>query len=133
MATSSKVQFALEALREQATSAIDARIKVQEEVVAIYQDEAAHTARITEWRAEQEERIHELSDKIASVSDVELLRFKIAPQPETDKFEARKATRDLANLRDLKAQIEAKAASLVPDEDGNITLTKTQLSDFFGL
>lgn len=133
MATSSKVQFSLETLKQKALESMDARIKSAERVVASFEDDAALSERIKEWRAEQETRVSDLFRSLDEIADHTLAKWKIQPLPETSTYERDRAVSDLRRLRDLRTKIVAKAESLVPDDAGNISLTKTQLQEFFGL
>lgn len=133
MATSSKVKFRLETLKEKALESIDFRIAQQRLHVESFDDDEALEQRITEWRARQEERISDLFRSLDEADNHRLSKFKIDPIPEVDRWERQRAERDLASLENKRTQILAKSESLVPDEDGSIALTKTQLSEFFGL
>lgn len=135
MASSSKVMFKLETLREKALESIDFRIAQKQLEVASFEDEAALTQRIKDWRARQETRIAELFSQLGEggIGDHQLAKWKIQPIPETDRYERDRAERDLRNLEATRSRIVAKSESLVADEDGNISLTKTQLNEFFGL
>lgn len=136
MATSSKVQFRLETLKEKALESIDFRIAQQRLLVESFDDDAALEQRIAEWRARQEERISDLFRRLSDdrgLDNHSLSKFKIDPIPEVDRWERQRAERDLASLENKRTQILAKSESLVADEDGNIALTKTQLNEFFGL
>lgn len=135
MATSSKVLFRLETLKEKALESIDFRISQKEQEIASYFDEEAMNSLVNQWRARQEERISDLFRRLGEdgISNAELAKFKVSPMPEIDEFEMRRAQRDLQSLVVTRSKIEAKADSLVPDKDGSISLTKTQLQEFFGL
>lgn len=136
MATSSKVQFRLETLKEKALESIDFRIAQQRLLVESFDDDAALEQRVTDWRARQEERISDLFRRLSDDSGIDnhsLAKWKIEPIPEVDKWERQRAERDLQGLENKRTQILAKSESLVADEDGNIALTKTQLAEFFGL
>lgn len=136
MATSSKVQFRLETLREKAVESIDFRIAQQRLLVESFDDDEALEQRVAEWRAEQEQRISDLFRRLSDEKGIDnhsLAKWKIAPIPEVDRWERQRAERDLQALENKRTQILAKSESLVADEDGNIALTKTQLSEFFGL
>ena len=136
MATSSKVVFKLDTLREKALDSINHRIAVARLHVESFEDEEALAQRITEWRARQEQRISDLFSRLGGedqIGDYELSKWKLDSIPEVDRYERRDAERKLRELEAKRTQIEAKSAALVADEDGNIALTKTQLSEFFGL
>lgn len=134
MATSSKVQFKLEKLQEQALAAIDQRIQYAQIEVGSYDDETLQAQRVEEWRFQQNQRVKDLAARVETLSHRELAQFKIMPIPDnSDTFERNKAERNLRELENRRTQIVAKSESLVPDEDGNIALTKTQLEEFFGL
>lgn len=135
MATSSKVQFNLDTLKEKALESIDFRIGQKRIEVEAFGDQSAQDTLVRQWRAKQEERVSDLFRRLGDdgVSDKELATFKIQPIPEVDNRERSRAVHDLSRLETLRSQIIAKAESLVADEDGNIALTKTQLSEFFAL
>lgn len=133
MATSSKVQFNLETLKKKALESIDFRIAQKQTEVDSFDDDDAFAETVKEWRAKQEERISDLFRNINDTDDYQLSRFAIAPIPKQDRWDRARSIRDLEDLQIRKAKITAKMESLVPDEDGNIALTKTQLSEFFGL
>ena len=133
MATSSKVQFKLSVLKEKALEAIDFKIAQQEVVVQSFDDDAALETRISEWRARQEERVSDLFRSLADQDNHRLAKFEIDPIPTVDRWDRQRAERDLNSLRNKRSDMLAKSESLVPDESGNIALTKTQLSEFFGL
>lgn len=135
MATSSKVLFNLETLRSQALESVDMEIKHQETVVASYADDEALEALVKEWRRAQEARISELFRKLGDddITDSELSKFKLEPMPKIDIWERGKAQARLRELENTRRHILAKATALVPDEGGNVSLTKLQLREFFGL
>jgi tRNA splicing endonuclease len=133
MATSSKVQFRLETLKEKALESIDFRIAQQRLLVESFDDDEALEQRITEWRTRQEEKVSDLFRSLGEADNHRLSKFKIDPIPEVDRWERQRAERDLQSMENKRTQILAKSESLVADEDGNIALTKTQLSEFFGL
>ena len=134
MATSSKVVFKLDQLREQAVAAIDDRIAAK--VVEVESHHApAHEAQVREWRARQETRISELFRRLGGddLPNAELADFRIDRMPNRDGYSRERAERELQSLQARRGKIIAKSAALVPDEDGNIALTKTQLQEFFDL
>lgn len=133
MATSSKVQFSLSKLREKALQSIDYRIQQKELEVASYDSDEALTERITEWRARQEEKLSDLFQQLDTVDNHKLSLFKLDSIPKVDLYDRSRAGRELERLRSKRSQIAAKSESLVGDENGNISLTKTQLEEFFGL
>jgi hypothetical protein len=136
MATSSKVQFRLDTLKAKAIESIDFRIAQQRLLVESFDDDAALEQRIVDWRARQEERISDLFRRLSDDTGIDnhsLSKWKIEPIPEVDRWERQRAERDLQSLENKRTQILAKSESLVADAEGNIALTKTQLSEFFGL
>lgn len=135
MATSSKVKFNLETLKEKALESIDFRIGQAETEVASHEDPAALEERINAWRADQEKRVSDLFSRLGDgrMRDRELAEFRIQPMPETSLRDRNRAESNLQRLQATRSQIVAKADSLVPDAEGNISLTKTQLDEFFGL
>jgi hypothetical protein len=135
MATSSKVQFKLSTLKTKAIESIDFRIEQAQREVDSYDNEAILLERIAEWRTRQEERISELFSQLGEggIGDHQLAKWKIQPIPEIDQYGRGRAETALRRLEATRSKIMAKADSLVPDEEGNISLTKTQLEEFFGL
>lgn len=136
MATSSKVMFNLDVLKTKALESIDLRIAQQRLEVESFDDDAALEQRVIDWRARQEERISDLFRRLSDDTGIDnhsLSKWKIDAIPEVDRWERQRAERELSSLEAKRTQIVAKSESLVPDADGNIALTKTQLSEFFGL
>jgi hypothetical protein len=135
MATSSKVRFNLEALRQKALESLDLRITQAKTEVDSYFDDEAMEQRLVEWRAKQEQKISVIFSQLGEggVDDYRLARFALDPIPSVDKYARRDAEQRLAHLVAKRSQVSAKAESLMPDEDGGIALTKTQLAEFFGL
>lgn len=135
MATSSKVLFNLSTLKEKALESIDERISRVKLEIDSYEDPEAQEARIDQWRKDQEKRISDLFARLGDgrMRDRELAEFKVQPMPEVSNRDRYRAESRLRELEDTRSQIVAKADSLVPDAEGNISLTKTQLAEFFGL
>jgi hypothetical protein len=135
MATSSKVVFKLGTLREKALESIDFRIAQQQEEVNLFLSQGELQDLVAQWRADQEAKISEVFSQLGGddLSNEDLARFRLDDFPKVDVHELRRAEYRLKELRALRSQIEAKSESLVGDEDGNISLTKTQLAEFFGL
>lgn len=135
MATSSKVRFNLETLRAKALESIDLRIAQAQREVDSYMDDAALQQRVAEWRARQEEKISSIFRQLGDggVDDYRLSKFALDEIPTVSRWDRRDAERTLERLVAKRSQIVAKADALIPDEDGGIALTKTQLADFFGL
>lgn len=135
MATSSKVKFNLETLKEKALESIDARIASKKEEITSYEDPAQLAESVKQWRARQEQKLSDLFRQLGEggIDDYKLSRFQLEPIPEADRWDRNRAMRELRALEATRTQIVAKAGSLVADEDGNISLTNTQMSEFFGL
>lgn len=136
MATSSKVKFNLETLKKKALESIDERIRLKEVEVESHGDDNALAEVRKTWRAEQERKISDLFRGLGEdgeVDDHTLSQFRIDPIPVIDDYERRRAQSDLQRLKGQRTKIVAKTDSLVPDEEGNLSLTKTQLTEFFGL
>lgn len=136
MATSSKIRFNLESLSTEALKSIDTRIEQAQAKVDSYHDEGAFAQLMAEWRVRQEEKLRGLVARLdnGELADIQLAKFRVDDVPDSgDKYEQR---RDLERVRALevrRGEIQAKANSLVPDADGTISLTKTQLREFFDL
>lgn len=137
MATSSKVRFDLEKLRMEAMKSLGMRIEHARLEVDSYLDDAALAVRVVEWRERQIQKINaiaaQLSENESAVDNHRLSRFALDPIPEVDRWDRKKAEDRLHNLLVTASKMDAKAASLKPDEDGSISLTKTQLQEFFGV
>jgi hypothetical protein len=136
MATSSKVVFSLETLKAKALEAFDARIARAEAHLASYDDDTAYQQEVREWREHQRNLILTLAARIDSgqVADSDLTVPGLRSMPDPPRsWEQERAKADLERLHTQRIKITAKADSLVPDADGNVALTKTQLSEFFGL
>ena len=130
---STKALFNRETLKEQARLHLDLQIAELEAEVARLQDPQSMIPEIAEWRATQEARVTELYENLPSIDDDSLARFSIEPKPRRDSSARRAAQQRLYEYREKRSRVDAKAASLVTDEDGNISLTKTQLHEYFGL
>lgn len=135
MATSSKVQFNLEALQAKAMESISLRIDQKRQELLSYDDETVLIERIDAWRGRQIDRMRSLiaGFETGEVGDSQLAKFELEDIPSVDKYERRKLERELRQLEADRSRIEAKSGSLVADEQGNISLTTTQLQEFFGL
>lgn len=136
MPTSTKVQFNLERLREQSLQAVEDQIANTEASLSALSDDKHFNSLVAAWREVQENRLLDLANRIRSevgVDNYELANFRLDAAPERDKYEERDLKRRLISLEDRRARIMAKSGSLVPDAEGNISLTKTQLAEFFGL
>jgi len=133
MATSTKVQFNLDILRQKAVESLDHRIALAQTRLASYDDDEAMAQRVREWRQAQEAKLSELVAQLPEVDDYRLSKFSLDTIPSVEKWERREAENKLSHLQNLRQQVEAKSSALVPDEQGNISLTPTQLSEFFGL
>lgn len=136
MATSSKVKFDLNQLLGRAIETIDLRIQQAEDKVASHGDEQAFAVRMSEWRKRQEEKIRHLVSQMdnGEVDDYRLSSFALDDAPRRfDKYDKRRDQDRLDHLCTRREQIRAKAGSLVPEDDGSISLTKTQLREFFDL
>lgn len=133
MASSSKVQFNLETLKAEALKSLDERIERKSNRLASFSDDVALEAEVAEWRAAQEARLSDLFRSLETIDNHALSKFKIEPIPERDDYDYRRVARELEELHRLRSQVVAKSNSLVADSEGNVSLTKTQLSEFFGL
>lgn len=135
MATSSKVQFNLEALQAKAMESISLRIDQKRQELLSYDDDTVLAERIDDWRERQHRRLQHLLDSIkeGTVGDSQLSDWSLEEIPSVDKYERRKLERELRQLESEKSRIEAKSGSLVADDKGNISLTTTQLAEFFAL
>jgi hypothetical protein len=135
MATASRIKFKLATLQEKAVEIIDFRILEARRHAASFEDDEALTLRVQEWRARQEAKISDVFRQlgVGGIDDEELATFRLDPIPEVNKWDRQQAERKVHDLEIRRHQITAKSEALVPDEDGNISLTRTQLEEFFGL
>lgn len=138
MATSTKVLFNLETLKTRALEAIDLKIEHSQQVVDSYDSDEALKDRVTEWREQATAMVQDLAGRLSGgeneeVGDYELSKFKVPEIPSVTNYDRRRAQNELHGLQERRALIVAKTESLVGDENGNISLTKTQLQEFFGL
>ena len=131
MATSSKVKFKLESLRDKAVASIDARLVRKQKELEEFDESDALQEKVSAWRDRQNERLRELLD--ADVDNQTLSTFRIEPIPATPTWGRSHVEREIKNLIATRDRVIAKSESLVPDADGNISLTKTQLKEFFEL
>jgi hypothetical protein len=135
MATSSKVVFKLDDLKEKALVALHTRIQAAIEELDNYSEDRWEDY-VEDWRTEQEKRVSHLFSRLGGkdLSNEELSSFRVKSlDRQTWDYKAQAAQAIVNRLQAQEASIRAKSESLVPDEDGNIALTKTQLSEFFGL
>lgn len=133
MASSSKVQFHLDTLRQKALESIDERIRNTRDRLAGIQDKEALLRAREGWRRQQEAKVSALMRSLEEITDYDLSKFKIDPIPDISDYEHREAQRLLDSLLARRSKIVAKMDSLVADAQGNISLTKTQLEEFFAL
>lgn len=133
MPTAAKVRFRLDELQRQAVASLDDRISEAEREADTEASEARYRADLLEWRSRQEKRFSDLFRQLDTIDDLSLAAFRVDPMPEFSRADRSRARRRVDDLRALRSQIAARAASLVPDEDGAVSLTKTQLADIFGL
>lgn len=135
MATSSKVRFSLERLKAKALESLDLRIEQLRERVDNYDSDAEYTRLVNAWRADQKATIAGLTAKVAdgTVTDIELEGFKMRPKPGRDRYQYDRDCHALVALVATRSKVVAKTEALVPDEAGNVSLTKTQLREFFDL
>lgn len=137
MATSSKVRFDLRTLRNKALENIQTRLEEQEKIANEYGDPAFFDERVTEWRTKQIERVLAFASRLREtpddISDQSIAAFRVEEMPTNSRWEYERAVEGIALLQAKKRQIEAKTSALVPDADGSISLTKTQLLEFFGI
>lgn len=133
MSNTSKVVFKLDVLKQRAVEAVDEKIehaKIQYDLVS---DKSTIRVAQATWRERQDSAARDLAANLDNLADKDLIDFRFEPYPEFDEFQAKRAARVLDLLVEQRASVIAKAESLVPDADGNIALTQTQLKNFFGL
>lgn len=137
MATSSKVRFDLETLVDKALESIDLRIQQAQLEVDSHLDPTALAQRVADWRERQITKVRllcqQLEEDEGQVDNHRLSKFSLDEMPESSTYQRRDAQRTLDRLVSTRSQIVAKVSALKPDEDGAISLTKTQLQDIFGL
>lgn len=132
-----KVKFKLEDLKARALESLDARIENAGRNFEQLTDQTVYEEDCIEWRRKAEEQIVNLAHRISigeSMSNVDLSRAALLPnRPQRDEHAIVRARKALEALEAERTKVVAKSESLVADEDGNISLTKSQLSDFFSL
>lgn len=135
MATSSKVLFCLEDLKVNALKALDEQIAHTQAIVNNYDADALYSQQVDDWREDQKATILELAAKVkdGTITDVTLEAFKARAKPTRDRWDHERQKTHLHKLQNDRTRMMAKAEALIPDSDGNIALTKTQLSEFFRL
>lgn len=132
MATSSKTVFKLKTLQEKAVSAIDERIAAKVLEIENF-DRLDQTAELGEWRNGCIAMIEGIYVRRFDCTDAELAGFHLPKKPHLDTYQRDRMEKELQTLQARRAKTMAKSGSLAPDADGNIALTKTQLSEFFDL
>lgn len=132
-----KVKFKLQDLQAKALESIDARLENAGRHFMQLTDRTKFEEDSAEWRRKAEDQIVNLAHRISTgetMSDIDLSRAALLPsRPQHDEYAVNRARKAIENLEAERTKIVAKSESLVPDEDGNISLTKSQLADFFGL
>src|SRR5688500_8340730 len=98
MATSSKVTFKLDLLREKALESIDFRIATARISVESFDDDDALAERIRQWRVRQEEKLREFVAQLDKADDYRVSKFALDPIPEVDRWDRRDARRKLEDL-----------------------------------
>lgn len=135
MPSSAKVQFNLEELKVRALESIDERIAAKGRELEAQNDDTALQADIADWREKEEARLRQLVSDMdqGEVDNHRLVSYSVRPIPKRDSWERSRLQTELSQLEATKSKMLAKTGSLVPDENGNVSLTSTQLKDFFGL
>lgn len=131
MATSSKVRFRLTDLQAKAVEAADDRVaRIVDHLERLKESQEAQRV---QWRIRAEAAVLEFSGVLAAATDEDLAKFRVPPRSSTVDHDLDITSRALARALSDRDSTQAKAAALVPDEDGTIALTKNQLSEFFAL
>lgn len=134
MAGNSKVTFRLSELVSQALVVVTQRVTAQEKVLAEAEaHEASLPDRLIEWREAQQARLDTLEVEFGTMTSEEIAAWRFEAPPAADPWAVGRARSDLSRLLDAAEQVKAKGASLSPDASGNVSLTRAQLSEFFGL
>lgn len=132
-----KVKFKLEDLKAKALESLDTRIEAAGRTYAQMLDDTAHNLEREDWRRKAEAQVIHLAHRLTTeqgITDADLARAAILPnRPQRDEHAIVRARKALEALEAERTKVVAKSESLVPDEQGNISLTKTQLADFFSL
>ena len=130
-----KVKFTLADLQARAVQVLDGRISDVQDRLAAQTDTSALEAKVAKWEAQQRARLVQLAKdmELGLVTRDQLATFRLDPRPQRDAYTQRDAERELRTLTSDREKVLAKSSALVPDADGSISLTQTQLSDFFGL
>lgn len=136
MAGQSKVRFKLEDLKSKALDAIDAQIEQAGRDLEYLLDDDALQRDRDQWRNDVIEKVAGLYNDLQGDLEDRDLKFRLTSfptYPVRDEYTVLRAQKRLKLLEEQRNKVVAKAESLVPDADGNISLTKTALADYFGL
>lgn len=133
MATSAKIRFHLATLQEQALKIADHKVALAQAAYSRVGSEADFERRLDEWEADIRAFVRRLARNLPKMSRAELADVKVPKKPEERSWDRREKRRELESAQMLRQTILTKANALVADEDGTISLTPNQLSEFFGL
>src|SRR3954447_588515 len=111
MATSSKVMFQLEGLREQALAAIDKRIADKQAESDGYAADD-QIAELGEWRNACVTAIEDIFSRRHDVPDSLLEEFRLPKRPRRDQYAKDRAARELAQLQAPRTRMVAQPGPL---------------------
>lgn len=126
-----KVSFDLASLKARALEAIDFRISQKLAEIDALDDDRTLEQQVDAWRSRIAEQVTAMYTRLPSDEALAVFTFDKIPQKDAPLLA--RCTRELRALEAERTRIEAKSGSLVADADGTISLTKSQLSEFFGL
>lgn len=131
-----RTNFSKQALREQVEAFYDSAEKRLRALIEEVESEN-HAAAMQAWREKCMAAITRLAkqweDNPDSITNYELNQFQLPKPPDrmTDKYEVRQSRYELENIASRKSRALALVDSMVADEEGNISLLKSQTDQLF--
>jgi hypothetical protein len=129
----SKTLFNLAELKHKSLSAVENQIEEIRTYLAETYSPENQAMEEAEWRKRQEKRLSDLFKSLDKIPNSQLASFRLEPLPSDSEYEIRDLKRKLWDLEYRKKRILARADSIVPDNNGHVYLTPTQLKNFFDL
>ena len=133
--SSSKVLFQLDELRNSALSILSRQAQNAKDALAAFDDSAHRESELAKWFTMQSDRVEQLAGRLSlnDVSPDELAAWEVAPRPRVDLATRRALQREVQLAEARMKRLDAKMHALVGNENGYVSLTKNQLTEFFGL
>ncbi len=128
---STRLEYDVDSLRHQIGETFLRRV---EEAEAEHAESLNLGRRRDEWRAEAEQQVRRLAERLESAADNELESFRIKKCPRIDRFDSPDRYRDQA-IEKAEASRDRALARLesVKAPNGVLSLTANMLRDWFGL